>query len=77
VVGLRYSVHVKGEVRGGPFGSVQELQGQIKRYEPGCTGLCAQGILVINKISNLEILEDQLIKSYFGSFSSQFPNMKL
>jgi hypothetical protein len=49
----------------------------MKPNEPGCTGLCAQGILVINKISNLEILEDQLIKSYFGSFSSQFPNMNL
>ena len=27
VVGLRSSVHVKGEVKRSPFGSVQELQG--------------------------------------------------
>jgi hypothetical protein len=35
VVGLRFSVHVKGEVRRSPFGSVQELQGLINvRRDP-------------------------------------------
>jgi hypothetical protein len=36
MVGLRFSVHVKGEVKRSPFGSVQELQGQISGKRDPC-----------------------------------------